>query len=335
MGVWASSEQAPATLNESEELSDEELLRRFRSNYRELDRQRVLVVGDGNLSFSLALSRIFNNIELIATTYDSRDLVQNRYASREIIAELESSGAQVKHEIDATDIAAGLGASFRAHYIIFNFPHHPGKGMIQRNRDLIRRFFQSAAGHMEEGGEVRVSLAQGQGGTPVDKQRVWGDHWQLTAQAACAGLILKEVHEFFPPPGYTSCGYKSMNKEFRLQNSLEHVLVPDDRGVRALYPPTWTHDISFWVGESFDDASFVDLARSIEAVTDVELFDQVLRTSLPSTAATEKIPETFVATRSFRVTYMSETKALSQDRARDLQFSLRDKVTAELGCILR
>lgn len=57
---------------------------------------------------------------------------------------------------------------------------------------------------------MRVSLAQGQGGTPVDKQRVWGDHWQLTAQAACAGLILKEVHEFFPPPGYTSCGYKSM-----------------------------------------------------------------------------------------------------------------------------
>ena len=51
------------------------------------------------------------------------------------------------------------------------------------------------------------------------------------------------------------------NKEFRLENALDHVLVKEGRVVTALYPPSWTHDISFWVDDSFVDAAFIDLAR--------------------------------------------------------------------------
>eukprot|EP00960_Hanusia_phi_P055231 762919-Hanusia_phi.AAC.5 len=49
----------------------------------------------------------------------------------------------------------------------------------------------------------------GQGGTPLDKPRCWGDSWQITAQAAAAGLILIRMFPFEAPEGYSSSGYKS------------------------------------------------------------------------------------------------------------------------------
>ncbi len=52
-------------------------------------RGRVLVVGDGNLSFSLALARAFPNMQLIATTFDSEDFVLQRYGARDVISELK------------------------------------------------------------------------------------------------------------------------------------------------------------------------------------------------------------------------------------------------------
>jgi len=41
----------------------------------------VLIVGDGNLSFSLALARAFPRMRLIATTYDSEQFVRERYGA--------------------------------------------------------------------------------------------------------------------------------------------------------------------------------------------------------------------------------------------------------------
>ena len=52
------------------------------SEWMMFSRGRVLVVGDGNLSFSLALARAFPNMQLIATTFDSEDFVLQRYGAK-------------------------------------------------------------------------------------------------------------------------------------------------------------------------------------------------------------------------------------------------------------
>jgi hypothetical protein len=58
------------------------------SEWMMFSRGTVLVVGDGNLSFSLALARAFPSMQLIATTFDSEDFVLQRYGAKDVISEL-------------------------------------------------------------------------------------------------------------------------------------------------------------------------------------------------------------------------------------------------------
>ena len=60
-------------------------------------RVRVLTVGDGDLSYSLALARCFNDgISLTATTLPSREELLGTYErAAAIIAELEACGAKI------------------------------------------------------------------------------------------------------------------------------------------------------------------------------------------------------------------------------------------------
>ncbi|EKX39733.1 hypothetical protein GUITHDRAFT_154356 [Guillardia theta CCMP2712] len=297
----------------------------------------VVVVGDGNLSYSLALKQAFPSLNLLATTFDPFHVLEERYGAVEAIKELKSLGAAVMHEVDATNMAQTVGAHYRADCIIFNFPHHPGKGKIHKNRELLRGFFLSAANHLTSIGEIRVALCAGQGGTPQDKPRCWGDSWQITAQAAAAGLILIRMFPFEAPEGYSSSGYKSQNKGFRTEEGLVHVFVPDDRGFRGIHPPTWAHDISMWVKRSFQDDDFIQLALSHPEVYSVQRFDSFERKSLPPAARDvfKDLPEEYQESRSFRVMYRSETKAISQELARDLQLKLREEAVTELRIVLR
>ena len=65
---------------------------------------RVLTVGDGDLSFSLAVARMRVD-RLVATTHLSRAELDAAYGSKKmasIIAELDQLGAEVFHSVDAT-----------------------------------------------------------------------------------------------------------------------------------------------------------------------------------------------------------------------------------------
>ena len=128
----------------------------------------VLTVGDGDLTFSLAVARILfaaprnqqeqqhrNCSRLVATSYESRDTLLNVYPNiGETIQELESLGATVCYLVDATNIAGTLPedvlkstSSKKFNRITWNFPCSAiGSGQdgqndaMEFNKQLIRDF---------------------------------------------------------------------------------------------------------------------------------------------------------------------------------------------------
>jgi 25S rRNA (uracil2634-N3)-methyltransferase len=121
--------------------------------------QRILLVGDGDLSFTLALARAFGSGDnLTTTTLDDLDFLRTHYANvEETIDSLRACGAQVHYGVDATrlDVYSGvLGNAPLPDIIVFNFPHpgwpkdrrtrHENQAvMIERHRTLLRGFFES------------------------------------------------------------------------------------------------------------------------------------------------------------------------------------------------
>lgn len=76
---------------------------------------QVLVVGDGNFSYSRAFLRANSTrigalqINLTATSLDSKSQLLEMYPkSRDILHELHSRGVHVRHEVDATKLESYL-----------------------------------------------------------------------------------------------------------------------------------------------------------------------------------------------------------------------------------
>ena len=85
---------------------------------------RVLTVGDGDLSYSLALQRAFGEtIQLTATVLPTEDELAATYANAAAnAAELQGCGAVVRYGVDATALAtAELGEPYEV--VVFSHPH--------------------------------------------------------------------------------------------------------------------------------------------------------------------------------------------------------------------
>ncbi|KAF0295136.1 Ferredoxin-fold anticodon-binding domain-containing protein 1 [Amphibalanus amphitrite] len=86
--------------------------------------------------------------------------------------------------------------------------------------------------------QVWVTLCAGQGGTAGDSvRRAWSDSWQLTTQAAAAGLVLRRLEPFQAQqvPGYRPTGNRgSQSRTFHTRDGLIHVL----KAGRPLCPDT-------------------------------------------------------------------------------------------------
>ncbi|KAL6098605.1 fdxacb1 [Pungitius sinensis] len=186
----------------------------------------ILLVGEGNFSFSASLSSEAET-RVTATCPQRQEDALRHDGAAENIDMIRDSGGLVLFEVDCTKL--GQCASLRGclfDRVVFNFPHCGRKSGVKKNRELLKNFFLSCVQLLSEDGEVHVSLCNGQGGTPADQpKREWHNSWQVAAMAAEAHLILKDVRPFEKEKyqSYKCTGYRSQDKGFHVENGLLHV----------------------------------------------------------------------------------------------------------------
>lgn len=114
---------------------------------------QVLILGDGDLTYSSSLCVTNPEYEITASVFLSEKELKNVYPDiEEQLRILNEKGFRVLFEVDATALCVDQ------HYdlVFFNFPHTGGKSAISKNRELLRKFFQSVAPVISEKGECDV-----------------------------------------------------------------------------------------------------------------------------------------------------------------------------------
>lgn len=250
----------------------------------------MLVVGDGNFSYSRAFLRAnsvcigASEINVMATSLDSESQLLEMYPkSRGILDELHSGGVHVRHGVNATKPESYMfqdgegGDQVRFDRVVFNFPHFAADGgvgnknkrnKIHRHRQLLLDFFASASQVLASDGQIWVTLCAGQGGTKLErKTRAVGDTWQIVHCAAAAGLVLQDAHlcpvDALAELGYYSVGYQSREKAFWTEDGITHVFCHEAPGRKSRFPIEWTRDVSFWVTDEqlFTEELLLDVVR--------------------------------------------------------------------------
>ncbi|KAL7126482.1 hypothetical protein ABFS83_14G190800 [Erythranthe nasuta] len=176
-------------------------------------RHRILVVGDGDFSFSACLAVAFVSASnMIATSLDSISFLNENYAKAAWnIEELTSRGCVVMHGIDATKMANHpLIGHLKFDRVIFNFPftgffkNLSRESQLRRHRRLVNLFMKNAKEMISSGGEIHIS----------HKTNGFHIEWNLESIASSHGLRLIEAVKFNHReyPGYnTKCGFGGDN----------------------------------------------------------------------------------------------------------------------------
>ncbi|XP_026389412.1 uncharacterized protein At4g26485-like [Papaver somniferum] len=160
---------------------------------------KILLVGEGDFSFSACLARGFGSASnMVATSLDSEDTLCTRLPSSQLhIKDLQSLGCLVLHNVDVNFMASSsfypLLACMKFNRIVYNFPHaghfimrETHDSVIQRHKDLLSGFFKSSSKMLKEDGEVHVAHRDGH---PYNR-------WEIEELANEAGLILIEKLDF-------------------------------------------------------------------------------------------------------------------------------------------
>ncbi|KAF7059369.1 hypothetical protein CFC21_066281 [Triticum aestivum] len=153
--------------------------------------QSILVVGDGDLSFSLALATAFGSGEkLVATSFESYVHLISMYSKAESnVAQLKRLGATVLHSVSVKKMKKRTDLKPRRFdRIVFNFPH------AGAHRLLVQRFFRNASKMLRPLGEIHVSHKTGQ---PYNR-------WEIEGLALEFSLLKSEMVAFRKEdyPGY-------------------------------------------------------------------------------------------------------------------------------------
>ncbi|KAG8385981.1 hypothetical protein BUALT_Bualt03G0101600 [Buddleja alternifolia] len=176
-------------------------------------RHGILVVGDGDFSFSASLAVAFGCAShMIATSLDSKEFLRENYHKfMSNFKQLSSRGCKVMHGIDATTMATHeLLGHVTFDRIIYNFPFAgffkelSRKAQICRHRRLVSLFMKNAKEMLSENGEIHIS----------HKINDFHNEWKLEDVAFSHMLRLIEAVDFnhLDYPGYnTKCGFGGDN----------------------------------------------------------------------------------------------------------------------------
>ncbi|CAK9308626.1 unnamed protein product [Citrullus colocynthis] len=134
---------------------------KYYSSYHE-----ILLVGEGDFSFSLSLAMSFGSASnIVATSLDSYLDVVTKYKNARLnLRILKGFGASVLHGVDATKMKLHIDLHMRKFdRIIFNFPHagffwrEDNLLMIRMHKSLVHEFFENASQMLRVDGEIHVN----------------------------------------------------------------------------------------------------------------------------------------------------------------------------------
>ena len=146
----------------------------------------ILIVGDGDLSYSVALAKenqAQGDAIITASSLDTKDDIEGKYSQGKINLEILNldSNVRLKHGLDATEIG-NIGHKRVWDSIVWNFPYPANTrcASIKAGSTLLSNFFRNLVPVLKMEGTVYVTLYGRQG----DKS-IWdveGISWELDSE---------------------------------------------------------------------------------------------------------------------------------------------------------
>ncbi|KAL8171832.1 hypothetical protein V2J09_023636 [Rumex salicifolius] len=169
--------------------------------------QKILLVGEGDFSFSASLAVAFGDASnMIATSLDSLEFLMKNYAKAATnISELTTKSCKVIHGVDATRMARHPKLrSLKFDIVVYNFPHAgfanrnaSRQDQISKHQALVKGFLKNAKKMIkEEDGQIHVT----------HKCSSFFLEWNLEILGSSQGLRLVEESPFKRGryPGYAT-----------------------------------------------------------------------------------------------------------------------------------
>ncbi|KAF9589927.1 hypothetical protein IFM89_029543 [Coptis chinensis] len=127
---------------------------------------KILLVGEGDFSFSACLARAFGSASnMVATSLNSKSFLKKNYSkAMSNINDLKNKGCTVIYDFDATaKWDSYLVNDLKFDRIIYNFPlagffeGQSEKCQLKRNQHLVRMFMQNAKKMLQDEGEIHIT----------------------------------------------------------------------------------------------------------------------------------------------------------------------------------
>ncbi|EYB91435.1 hypothetical protein Y032_0206g1991 [Ancylostoma ceylanicum] len=308
------------------------------------DASSILILGDGNLSFSLAVAECMPDKYITATVLDSETEFAARYPNNHNAERLcQHSNVKLLFSIDATALPQEWAGKY--HYIVMNFPHPGGKTNLRKSRQLASAIFRGVSRIMTPETEFYLALAQGQAGVECPSGSPWTtavpahakDSWQALYLAADKGLLLEDVCAFPAGAfaGYSSSGYKSTARGFNNSQGAQRLLfrkspvltslhqvasLERPRGGFHMFRPYFLHDVSFLFLEDVQQGEHIvfDLLHRLTGSAVVNVEEVVELRSM--------CPEPYLPNRIYRLTWQVVSVAVGKRLCNELQEQLRSEI---------